>query len=158
MNKVIIKKSCCALDLGDGSERGLYVNQDYILHKLHSVHRGISLMYTYYPNDKEWPVRASKIKTDKVAKGAWDYPYEDYFPYRGGREGLLDNEPFNFFDFGTVRMEDPWVLWTAFTEFIELPAGTSTHVDWKQPGCLNNDCEHGVNASGCPLCLYERGF
>ena len=62
------------------------------------------------------------------------------------------------FDFSTVRTEDPWVLWTAFTEFIELPAGTSTHVDWKQPGCLNNDCEHGVNASVCPLCLYERGF
>ena len=96
MNKVIMKKGCCALDLGDGSERGFYVNQDYILHKLHSIHRGISLMYTYYPNDKEWPVRASKIKTDKVATGAWDYPYEDYFPYRGGREGLLDNEPFNF--------------------------------------------------------------
>lgn len=96
MNKVLLTPATCALDLGDGSERGLYVNQDYILQKLKKVHRGISLMYTYYPNDKEWPVRASKIKRDKAATGAWDYPYEDYFPYRGGREGLPDGEPFNF--------------------------------------------------------------
>ena len=96
MKKIFLKAADCALDLGDGSERGLYVNQDYILQKLKTVHRGISLMYTYYPNDKEWPTRASKIITDKPAKGAWDYPYEDYFPYRGGREGRLDDEPFNF--------------------------------------------------------------
>lgn len=95
-NKVLLKPANCALDLGDGSERGLYVNQDYVLQKMRKVHRGISLMYTYYPNDKEWPTRASKIKTDKVATGAWDYPYEDYFPYRGGREGLRNEEPFNF--------------------------------------------------------------
>ena len=96
MNKILIKKGSCALDLGDGSERGLYVNQDYILQKLHSVHRGISLMYTYYPNDKEWPVRACNIKREEEQKFAWDSPYENYFPYRGGREGLLDDEPFNF--------------------------------------------------------------
>ena len=96
MKKIFLKPADCALDLGDGSERGLYVNQDYILQKLKTVHRGISLMYTYYPNDKEWPTRASKIISDKPAKGAWDYPYEDYFPYRGGREGRLDDEPFNF--------------------------------------------------------------
>ncbi|MBO4628485.1 MAG: hypothetical protein J5687_00905 [Treponema sp.] len=96
MNKVLMKKADCALDLGDGSERGLYVNQDYILQKLHCVHRGISLMYTYYPNDKEWPTRACNIKRETAAKHQWDSPYENYFPYRGGREGLLDNEPFNF--------------------------------------------------------------
>ena len=96
MNKVFLKGCECALDLGDGSERGFYVNQDYILGKLGKVHRGISLMYTYYPNDKEWPTRASKIDTGREATGAWDYPYEDYFPYRGGREGLHDEEPFNF--------------------------------------------------------------
>lgn len=96
MNKVFLKGCECALDLGDGSERGFYVNQDYILGKLGKVHRGISLMYTYYPNDKEWPTRASKIDTGREATGAWDYPYEDYFPYRGGREGLHNDEPFNF--------------------------------------------------------------
>ena len=96
MNKVFLKSCPCALDLGDGSERGFYVNQDYILGKMGKIHRGISLMYTYYPNDEHWPVRASRIKTDRIASGAWDYPYEDYFPYRGGREGLHNEEPFNF--------------------------------------------------------------
>lgn len=36
-----------AVDLSDGSERGFYVNQDYILQKLHRPHRGINLMYCY---------------------------------------------------------------------------------------------------------------
>lgn len=39
----------CAVDLGDGSERGEYVNQDYILQKLGRPHRAINLMYCYYP-------------------------------------------------------------------------------------------------------------
>lgn len=94
--KVFLKAAPCALDLGDGSERGLYVNQDYILQKMRKIHRGISLMYTYYPNDKTWPVRASVACPQETPSGAWDYPYEDYFPYRGGREGRRDDEPFNF--------------------------------------------------------------
>ena len=96
MKKIILIPADCALDLGDGSERGLYVNQDYILQKLHKIHRGISLMYTYYPNDKEWPTRACNIKRETEQRGTWDSPYENYFPYRGGREGLLDDEPFCF--------------------------------------------------------------
>ena len=32
LHKVHIGKANCAIDLGDGSERGEYVNQDYILH------------------------------------------------------------------------------------------------------------------------------
>ena len=75
MKKILMSGADCALDLGDGSERGLYVNQDYILQKLHKIHRGISLMYTYYPNDKEWPTRACDINRDKESKGAWDSPY-----------------------------------------------------------------------------------
>lgn len=94
--KIQLGKCPCALDLGDGSERAFYVNQDYILRKLHKIHRGISLMYTYYPNDKEWPTRACKIKASDEPQGAWDSPYENYFPYRGGREGLRDDEPFCF--------------------------------------------------------------
>ena len=94
--KVLMGSCGCALDLGDGSERALYVNQDYVLQKMKKIHRGISLMYTYYPNDKEWPTRACKIDAGDEPKGAWDSPYENYFPYRGGREGLRDNEPFNF--------------------------------------------------------------
>ena len=94
MNKVLLTPARCALDMGDGSERGLYVNQDYILQKLNKKHRGISLMYSYYPDDKEWPSRACEINPKQERNGAWDYPYENYFPYRGGREGLRDEEPF----------------------------------------------------------------
>ena len=71
----------CSLDLGDGSERAEYVNQDYILHKLGRPHRAVNIMYTYYPHDKEWPARISKYYKDKDISGAWDYPYDDYFPY-----------------------------------------------------------------------------
>ena len=96
MKKILLQSADCALDMGDGSERALYVNQDYILQKLKKVHRGISLMYSYYPNDKEWPTRACEINLGRESAGAWDSPYENYFPYRGGREGLRDGEPFNF--------------------------------------------------------------
>lgn len=97
MPKKVLLGSCgCALDLGDGSERGFYVNQDYILQKMKKIHRGISLMYTYYPKDKTWPVRASLACPQDTPTGAWDYPYEDYFPYLGGALGKRDDEPFNF--------------------------------------------------------------
>lgn len=86
----------CAVDLGDGSERGEYVNQDYILHKLGRPHRAISLMYTYYPLDKGWPGRASVVHADPNVKFAWDYPYDDYFTYKGGIGGNTQDEPFNF--------------------------------------------------------------
>ena len=84
----------CAVDLGDGSERGEYVCQDYILDKLGRPHRSINLMYCYYPLDKGWPTRASKLKTDKNVTFQWDYAYDDYFPYTGGIGGSTDGEPF----------------------------------------------------------------
>ncbi len=87
-------KAKCAVDLGDGSERGEYVNQDYILHKLGRPHRGISLMYCYYPLDKEWPGRISKVCKDMDVSFQWDYPYDDYFTYKGGLNGTTDDEPF----------------------------------------------------------------
>jgi hypothetical protein len=84
----------CAVDLGDGSERGEYVNQDYILGRLGRPHRSINLMYCYYPLDKGWPARASHVsKGDKVSF-AWDFPYDDYFPYTGGPGGGTEGEPF----------------------------------------------------------------
>jgi len=83
----------CALDLGDGSERGEYVNQDYILHKLGRPHRAVNLMFCYYPLDKGWPNRASSLETGKIGF-AWDYAYDDYFPYQGGLEGNTEGEPF----------------------------------------------------------------
>ena len=74
----------CAVDLGDGSERGEYVDQDYILHKMGRPHRAISLMYCYYPLDKTWPVRARDAFADQEVSFQWDYPYDDYFTYKGG--------------------------------------------------------------------------
>lgn len=87
-------KAKCAVDLGDGSERGEYVNQDYILHKMGRPHRSISLMYCYYPLDKEWPARISEAMKDAEVSFQWDYPYDDYFTYKGGLNGNTDDEPF----------------------------------------------------------------
>lgn len=86
----------CSLDLGVGSERGSYVNQDYILNKLGRPHRAISLMYCYYPLDKGWPERASAVYQSGDKTNAWGYPYDDYFPYQGGLNGNLQKEPFPF--------------------------------------------------------------
>ena len=87
-------KAKCAVDLGDGSERGEYVNQDYILHTLGRPHRSISLMYCYYPLDKGWPGRASVVHANPDVSFAWDYPYDDYFTYKGGLGGTTEDEPF----------------------------------------------------------------
>ncbi len=84
----------CSVDLGDGSERGCYVNQDYILHKLGRPHRAISLMYCYYPLDKGWPERVSTVFKSADSTNAWGYPYDDYFTYKGGLNGNLQDEPF----------------------------------------------------------------
>ena len=86
----------CAVDLGDGSERGEYVNQDYILHALGRPHRSISLMYCYYPLDEGFPGRASVVHASPDVSFAWDFPYDDYFTYKGGLEGNTDGEPFNY--------------------------------------------------------------
>ena len=82
--------AACALDLGDGSERGEYVCQDYIINKLGMPHRNVGLMYTYYPLDKEWPMRSSEAYPDKEVHYQWDYPYDDYFTYGGGIDGDKD--------------------------------------------------------------------
>ena len=81
MKKLHMGPAACALDLGDGSERAEYVNQDYILHKLGRPHRGVNIMYTYYPHDAEWPARISEAWKDRNVTFQWDYPYDDYFPY-----------------------------------------------------------------------------
>ena len=89
-------KAKCAVDLGDGSERGEYVNQDYILHTLGRPHRSISLMYCYYPLDEGFPGRASVVHANPDVSFAWDYPYDDYFTYKGGLGGNTEGEPFNY--------------------------------------------------------------
>lgn len=86
IKKVHMGKAGLALDLSDGSERGEYVNQDYILHVLGRPHRNINLMYTYYPKDEQWPARISEACKDMEVNFAWDYPYDDYFPYGANGE------------------------------------------------------------------------
>lgn len=90
LHAIHMGKAGLALDLSDGSERGEYVDQDYILHTLGKPHRNINLMYTYYPKDKEWPARISEACKDKKVNFAWDYPYDDYFPFG------VNDEPFKF--------------------------------------------------------------
>lgn len=92
--KVTLNPARCGLDLGDGSERAEYVNQDYILTTLGRPHRNIGIMYTYYPKDKEWPERISVACKDMEINFQWDYPYDDYFPYRGGIDGDTLGQPF----------------------------------------------------------------
>ena len=88
MKKLHMGPANCALYLGDGSERAEYVNQDYILHKMGRPHSAVNIMYTYYPHDKEWPACISEAWKDKNVSFAWDYPYDDYFPYD------VDGQPF----------------------------------------------------------------
>ena len=88
MKKLHMGPARCALDLGDGSERAEYVNQDYILHKLGRPHRAVNIMYTYYPHEPQWPARISKVCESTNKSNAWGYPYDDYFPYGA------DGQPF----------------------------------------------------------------
>ncbi|MBO4836604.1 MAG: hypothetical protein J5564_02810 [Clostridia bacterium] len=81
MKKLHMGPAPCALDLGDGSERAEYVCQDYILNRLGRPHRAVNIMYTYYPHDREWPARISEAWKDRNVTFAWDYPYDDYFPF-----------------------------------------------------------------------------
>lgn len=94
VHKILLKPAKCGLDLGDGSERAEYVNQDYILQTLGRPHRNINIMYTYYPKDREWPQRISEACRDMEIHFQWDYPYDDYFPYGGGPDGDTAGQPF----------------------------------------------------------------
>ncbi len=101
MDKYIVKSvhmgpAKTAVDLTDGSERGEYVDQDYILRQLGRPHRCINLMYCYYPNDEGWPVRAHDAHSHDDITDVWDYPYDDYFTYKGGLNGNLNDEPFTY--------------------------------------------------------------
>jgi len=95
MKKIQMLPANCAIDLGDGSERGEYVSQGYILNVLGRPHRAINLMYCYYPLDDGWPGRASVVHARDDVKFAWDYPYDDYFPYTGGPGGSTNSETFD---------------------------------------------------------------
>ena len=79
IRKIHLGKAKCAVDLGDGSERGEYVSQDYILSRLGRPMRCISLMYCYYPFDEEWPARISEVIGYENVDYQWGFPYDDSF-------------------------------------------------------------------------------
>ena len=58
-------KAQCAIDMGDGSERGEYVNQDYMINTLGRPMRAVSLMTSYYPLDESFPKRAHDAFPDQ---------------------------------------------------------------------------------------------
>ncbi len=94
LNRIHMGPARCAADLTDGSERGEYVDQDYILRTLGRPMRSVNLMYCYYPLDEGFPKRARDAFSDKEVAFQWDYPYDDYFPYTGGLNGSRDGAVF----------------------------------------------------------------
>ena len=94
LSRIHMGPAPCAADLTDGSERGEYVPQSYILNRLGRPLRSVNLMYCYYPLDKEFPARARDAFAGRKVSFQWDYPYDDYFPYTGGLHGSRDGEVF----------------------------------------------------------------
>ncbi len=94
LTRIHMGSARCAADLTDGSERGEYVAQDYILHALGRPMRSVNLMYCYYPLDAAFPKRAREAFADTEVSFQWDYPYDDYFPYTGGLNGSRDGAVF----------------------------------------------------------------
>lgn len=94
ISRIHLGPAKCAVDLSNGSERGFYVDSDYILSRLYRPHRSVNIMYCYYPLDKTWPRRAQDAYADMDISFAWDYPYDNYFPYQGGIGGTTEEEPF----------------------------------------------------------------
>lgn len=81
--KTTIKRQGTKVILANGSERGDYINMNYVFQQFHRVHDGIQLMKTYYPNDSEWTAKGRiSDYTKKVGVNyAWDYEYDDYHPF-----------------------------------------------------------------------------
>ena len=94
LTRIHMGQARCAIDLTDGSERGEYVSQDYILRTLGRPMRSVNLMYCYYPLDRQFPVRARDAFADRDVQFQWDYPYDDYFPYTGGLNGDRNSSVF----------------------------------------------------------------
>lgn len=93
LRKIHLSPAACAVDIGDGSERGEYVDQDYIITRLGRPHRAVMIMYCCYPNDTGWPERSCNV-FENTSGGCWDYPYDNYFPYHNSFLGGSSGEPF----------------------------------------------------------------
>jgi len=97
VQKVRLTPAKCHVDIGDGSERSPYVTPGYMLEKLGRPMHAVTLMYSYYPLDKGWPLRARDAfpEMTKDLDSAWGYPYDDYFPYMRGLGGDPKGEPYD---------------------------------------------------------------
>ena len=95
--RIHMGKAKCAVDLGARQRTGPNMSiRITFWRKVGRPHRSISLMYCYYPLDEGWPGRASVVHASPDVSFAWDYPYDDYFTYKGGLGGSTDGEPFNY--------------------------------------------------------------
>ncbi|MEA3346609.1 MAG: hypothetical protein U9Q21_00785 [Candidatus Auribacterota bacterium] len=90
MRYVKMNASRCAADIGDGSERGEYVPQEYVFKALERPSRAINLMYEYHPDDEKWPEMGTL--ENKIYKRA--RRTNKYFPYMAIDEGHTNCEPF----------------------------------------------------------------
>lgn len=81
----------CELIIGNGSERGDYIDSLQIQKDLGWVHDGIQIMNTYYPNDPHWDRdrKISEARPKSDITYAWDHEYDDYHPFDLGRDGSL---------------------------------------------------------------------
>ena len=95
--RVSLGPAQCGADITNGSERATYVPMEHVFRVLKRPHRAINLMFTYYPFDKGWPKRASKVVAWKEGMGQWDLPYDDYDVYLGGPGGISDAEAYRQF-------------------------------------------------------------
>src|SRR3954467_4517779 len=81
-------RSCTAgraktkLIIGNGSERGDYVDCAQLQRSFASPHDGVHLMKTYYPSDPKWNglTKISRAHPDPGVSYAWDHDYDDYWP------------------------------------------------------------------------------
>ncbi|NLD98418.1 MAG: hypothetical protein GX640_00960 [Fibrobacter sp.] len=115
----------CGADISNGSERALYVPMSHIFKTLRRPHRAVNLMFTYYPFDKGWPKRASKIVRWKKGMGQWDLPFDDYEVYLGGPGGSDDAEAFR--QFNDIRMFGQDIHFT-LTIDLNVPSDTLQHI------------------------------
>ena len=74
----------CAVGITDGSERGEYVPQSYLVSRFGRPHHAVNLMFQYYPDLQGWPTQGVKwhgfYRNNSLNKG------DGYFPF------VLENE------------------------------------------------------------------
>ena len=85
IRKIKLGAPVCALGITDGSERGEYVPQSYIVSRLGRPHHAVNLMFQHYPDLPGWPTQGVKwrgfYRNNSLNKG------DGYFPLVLEEEG-----------------------------------------------------------------------